>query len=207
MSSNDSRRLMDDRVIQSALNEPEQGQTKSPFKKIMDGFQDIDTSPSNHEDQGFAGASNGGLFNLFPNLVRSMSEHFEPLTRLQMSPEPTWTSQNEQSLQGACERMASNQDFSDLVSWQKANIASLATTEDEVVLTDDGKAITIEKVKPKCPICQETFEHDDQNALLVHVDGHLASNLYCPMCSQGFDAATKREEYQKHVQVISSFLS
>jgi len=93
-----------------------------------------------------------------------------------------------------------NQDqFTDLVNWQKASIVSTTVTEDGIVLTDDGRIMTEEEAKPKCPICEELFEVDDVKNLEIHVEAHLATNLYCPVCNASF-GIDKREIYQNHVQ-------
>jgi uncharacterized C2H2 Zn-finger protein len=86
----------------------------------------------------------------------------------------------------------------DLVNWQKASIVS-SVTEDGVVLTDDGRTMTEEEARPKCPICEEVFEVDDVKTLEMHVEAHLATNLYCPICNAAF-AVEHRDNYQNHVQ-------
>jgi hypothetical protein len=88
--------------------------------------------------------------------------------------------------------------FTDLVNWQKASIVS-SVTEEGIVLTDDGRTMTEAEARPKCPICEEMFEVDDVKSLEMHVEAHLAINLYCPICNAGF-AVEERENYQNHVQ-------
>jgi hypothetical protein len=88
--------------------------------------------------------------------------------------------------------------FTDLVNWQKASIVS-TVTEEGIVLTDDGRTMTEEEAKPRCPICEETFDVDDVKTLEMHVEAHLATNLYCPVCNAAF-GIDKRENYQNHVQ-------
>jgi hypothetical protein len=60
--------------------------------------------------------------------------------------------------------------------------------------------MTEEEAKPRCPICEETFDVDDVKTLEMHVEAHLATNLYCPVCNAAF-GIDKRENYQNHVQV------
>ena len=60
--------------------------------------------------------------------------------------------------------------------------------------------MTEAEARPKCPICEEMFEVDDVKSLEMHVEAHLATNLYCPICNAGF-AVEERENYQNHVQV------
>merc|ERR1711971_1382297 len=88
--------------------------------------------------------------------------------------------------------------FTDLVNWQKASIVS-TVTEEGIVLTDDGRTMTEEEARPKCPICEETFDVDDVKTLEMHVEAHLATNLYCPVCNAAF-GIDKRQDYQNHVQ-------
>merc|ERR1711971_1421374 len=88
--------------------------------------------------------------------------------------------------------------FTDLVNWQKASIVS-TVTEEGIVLTDDGRTMTEEEARPKCPICDETFDVDDVKTLEMHVEAHLATNLYCPVCNAAF-GIDKRQDYQNHVQ-------
>ena len=60
--------------------------------------------------------------------------------------------------------------------------------------------MTEEEARPKCPICDETFDVDDVKTLEMHVEAHLATNLYCPVCNAAF-GIDKRQDYQNHVQV------
>merc|ERR1711971_1087604 len=88
--------------------------------------------------------------------------------------------------------------FTDLVNWQKASIVS-TVTEEGIVLTDDGRTMTEEEARPKCPICEETFDVEDVKTLEMHVEAHLSTNLYCPVCNASF-GIDKRQDYQNHVQ-------
>merc|ERR1711971_51961 len=88
--------------------------------------------------------------------------------------------------------------FTDLVNWQKASIAN-SVTEEGIVLTDDGRTMMEEEARPKCPICEEMFEVDDVKSLEMHVEAHLATNLYCPICNAAF-GVEQRQDYQNHVQ-------
>ena len=90
--------------------------------------------------------------------------------------------------------------FSDLVNWAKGSIVSTISSGNGVILTDDGRTLTEEESQPKCPICSETFERDQVKALEIHIDGHLTSSLYCPLCNIAFDVS-KRDQYQRHVEV------
>jgi hypothetical protein len=90
-------------------------------------------------------------------------------------------------------------DLSNLVSWAAG---SLKTTHNgDVVITDDGRTMTVEEASLGCPICEVKFQVGEVKALELHVDGHLASRLYCPLCNQEF-ALTARDEFQGHVQVL-----
>ena len=73
-----------------------------------------------------------------------------------------------------------------------------------LVLTDDGRTMTEEEARPKCPICEETFDVDDVKTLEMHVEAHLATNLYCPVCNASF-GIDKRQDYQNHVQVKTEY--
>ena len=64
--------------------------------------------------------------------------------------------------------------------------------------------MTEEEARPKCPICDETFDVDDVKTLEMHVEAHLATNLYCPVCNASF-GIDKRENYQNHVQVKTEY--
>ena len=74
-----------------------------------------------------------------------------------------------------------------------------------LVLTDDGRTMTEEEARPKCPICDETFDVDDVKTLEMHVEAHLATNLYCPVCNAAF-GIDKRQDYQNHVQVKTEYI-
>ena len=74
-----------------------------------------------------------------------------------------------------------------------------------LVLTDDGRTMTEEEARPKCPICDETFDVDDVKTLEMHVEAHLATNLYCPVCNASF-GIDKRQDYQNHVQVKTEYI-
>ena len=89
--------------------------------------------------------------------------------------------------------------FTDLVNLQKASIAS-SVTEEGIVLTDDGRTLTKEEARPKCPICEEVFDAHNVETLEEHVEAHLNSKLYCPVCNAEFKVE-KRDSYQTHVQV------
>ena len=65
--------------------------------------------------------------------------------------------------------------------------------------------MTEEEAKPRCPICEETFDVDDVKTLEMHVEAHLATNLYCPVCNAAF-GIDKRENYQNHVQVKTEYI-
>merc|ERR1712061_438469 len=88
--------------------------------------------------------------------------------------------------------------FTDLVNWQKASIVSTSTvTEEGIVLTDDGRTMTEEEAKPKCPICEETFDIDDVTALEMHVEAHLTTNLFCPVCNAAFGVDSRESKRSK----------
>merc|ERR1712223_1443760 len=88
--------------------------------------------------------------------------------------------------------------FTDLVNWQKASIVS-SVTEEGIVLTDDGRTMTEEEARPKCPICEEVFDANNVETLEEHIEAHLNSKLYCPVCNAEFKVE-KRDSYQTHVQ-------
>lgn len=90
-------------------------------------------------------------------------------------------------------------EFSDLVSWAKGSIGT-PMQRDSMVITDDGRILTMEETMLKCPICGEKFDKDQVKSLELHVEAHLASNLHCPVCQEAFEL-TDRKNYEEHVQV------
>ena len=112
------------------------------------------------------------------------------------------------------EEEVASSDFSDLVNWARGNLACTnmaitnndAFTEDSdnkevIIITDDGRTLTREESRLKCPICTDSFGHDEVRALELHVDQHLATNLGCPVCHASFKVQ-ERAAYEAHVQVI-----
>ena len=113
------------------------------------------------------------------------------------------------------EEEVASSDFSDLVNWARGNLACTnmaitnndAFTEDSdnkevIIITDDGRTLTREESRLKCPICTDSFGHDEVRALELHVDQHLATNLGCPVCHASFKVQ-ERAAYEAHVQVIA----
>ena len=112
------------------------------------------------------------------------------------------------------EEEVASSDFSDLVNWARGNLACTnmaintnndAFTEDSdnkevIIITDDGRTLTREESRLKCPICTDSFGHDEVRALELHVDQHLATNLGCPVCHASFKVQ-ERAAYEAHVQV------
>ena len=228
MVSDDSRRLLEDNVIRSqlTLTEPDHDidlsalaslRQSSPIGKMMmiqndmmEGFKEIEDSPKIYTggarpktrevsptliDQPELGTSSqsNGLFQFLPQLSKSVfgspqeeaSEELliQPSAPIEDQPRPRSTEEDDQ--------------FSELVDWAKGSIVS---GQDGIVLTDDGRTMTEDEAKPKCPICSELFEVGEVKALEIHVDSHLATNLYCPICNISFEV-DKREAFQAHVQV------
>lgn len=107
-----------------------------------------------------------------------------------------------QLVQSVSGHLSPNSDDQKVVQEQpKPEAEDLINFQSNFVLTDDGKTVTENEAKPKCPICEEIFEIGEIAALQLHVDGHLASSLFCPVCNASFENVN-REIYQKHVQVI-----
>ena len=236
VDTNDSRRLLESQVIHNALNEPDAevettsgnkeleklGKMASPLKKrfgeVMEGFRELEDAPQNHGARPKMSASTpepqatfdneeqpvGSLFKLLPQISQSVfgllpassSEEPEQDGTKPSAPIEEQPRSNEESDQ-----------FSDLVNWAKGNIVSSISSANGVVLTDDGRTMTEEEAhQPNCPICGEDFKRDEVKALELHIDAHLASSLYCPICNIAFDVS-KRDQYQQHVEVTTIFLS
>ena len=222
VDTNDSRRLLESQVIHNALNEPDTevscqdqnqeleklGKMASPLKKrlseVMEGFKELEDAPQNHgarpkirtpEPESNEQPS---LFKLLPQISQSVFGGLLPVPQTEeqgdlQGPKPSAPIE---------EQPRSNEEsdqFSDLVNWAKGSIVS-SISSNGVVLTDDGRTLTEEESKPNCPICGETFKRDEVRALEIHIDGHLASSLYCPLCNIAFDVS-KRDQYQQHVEV------
>jgi len=191
---------------------------KKRFGEVMEGFRELEDAPQNHGARPKMSASTpepqatfdneeqpvGSLFKLLPQISQSVfgllpaSSSEEPE---QHGPKPSAPIE---------EQPRSNEEsdqFSGLVNWAKGNIVSSISSANGVVLTDDGRTMTEEEAhQPNCPICGEDFKRDEVKALELHIDAHLASSLYCPICNIAFDVS-KRDQYQQHVEVTTIFLS
>lgn len=197
IATEDSTRLLDDQVIASALAAPEaeaeeEGASMTlPLKKrineMMEGFKEMEDSPKITTPIHEKPQSKSSIFQLLPQLVQSVSEH------LTTPSAPPIAGSNDPT----------DDDFAELVNWQKANISS---QNDNIVLMDDGRTLTQDEAKPKCPVCEETFEPGQVAELQHHVDAHLVTDLYCPVCDGHFNVS-QRTEYQEHVQVSSNAFS
>lgn len=158
--------------------------------------------------------SHNAFYNLLPQLTNSVFGSFRdpvtqpPVIKEQPTKKATESLVGNHSQDGSgseSEDEEENDQFQRLVDWQKASIVSTSVSENGIVLTDDGRTMTQEEARPKCPICDEIFEVGEVKALEHHVDSHLVTSLFCPVCSQAFSVAN-RSTYQKHVQVRKMIL-
>ena len=195
------------------------GKMASPLKKrigeVMEGFRELEDAPQNHGARPKMRASTpepqatvfdneeqpvGSLFKLLPQISQSV---FGLLPAASSSDEPEQHGTKPSA--PIEEQPRSNEEsdqFSDLVNWAKGSLVGSISSANGVVLTDDGRTMTEEESQPNCPICGEGFKRDEVKALEIHIDGHLASSLYCPICNIAFDVS-KRDQYQQHVEVTT----
>ena len=158
--------------------------------------------PKYHQPQPLFERSQNVLLQFLPQFSQSIFYKPEENKTNEQTKEQT-----EQTEEKTKDQQEEEDQFKELVNWQKASIMSCSSVnEDGVVITDDGRTFTEEEAQPKCPICGISFELGQVKALELHVDGHLATSLYCPVCNKPFKVS-ESEAYQNHVQVLKNSIS